>query len=701
VAIYKKNWDLLRSAGLGITQKVRAKARRLSWGRQVILWACCALTIYAALAFGATQAWSFYPLGLCLAVLSLFLLASGLQVLRTSAKSQTFLPQPPLWPGLLAAVVLMLVQVAPLPAWLVGFVSPAALEIRALGNGYGLGAYLPLSLNPYSAWVEFLKLWPAMMLFFILLYTVQSRRQIQMLAEVILAVGFFEAFYGLWHFHSHLIWGWKNHYTGMRLCGTFINSDHLAGYLTMAILLGFGLFLAFKETVPALPRNLSGRKWLAHLSRAEHLEPQFRRYLLLFILLLLTVALIFTGSRGGMISLVVGFALIGFLLVGQRWKWGHLYLMAGFLAVAVLYSLWLGSAPYLGRFWSLDDKSRYLAFKGALAVFREFPWTGSGIGTFGDLFYRYEPAELGARWFKYTHSEWLQVLAETGIFGFALVTGLWLTFFHRLVREWQRRQDVFSRGLGLGALAALAAGAFHAVGEFPFRIPAFTLAYATVAAIGYLAIFHYGKEREFFSYPMIKFPARPVMAAAVVLGLLAGQMILMMRAWHFWQAERAAPTEIDSTRANPPLIGREDWQWAITRNPANSKYYVGLAQAREKNWVLDPDALGEAEMMYQQAIHHSPANWVYHVKLAEYYLRYYRVNLAQNLPRALKESAAAVNLFPESGMLHLQLGTLLAWMERHHAQLVPPEFRNRWVLHLQKALQLDPSLKKYLHPKKG
>jgi O-antigen ligase len=574
------------------------------------------------------------------------------------------------------------------------------MEIRTLGNGYGLAASLPLSLNPYATSLEFFKLWPAAVLFFILLYTVQSRRQIQRLAEVLLAVALFEALYGFWHFHSHLIWGWKNPFTGTRMCGTFINSDHLAGYLTMAILLGFGLFLALKEAVPPLPKNLSGRRWLAHWSKTEHLEPQCRRYLLPFILLLLTVALIFTGSRGGMISLVVGFALMGLLIVGQRFKKGHLYLMVGFLVTAVLYSLWLGSEPFLGRFWDLSDRSRYLAFKGALAVFREFPLTGSGIGTFGELFYRYEPAELGGGWFRHTHSEWLQVLAETGLFGFTLLTGLWLMFFNRLVREWQRRQDIFARGLGLGALAALAAGAFHAVGEFPFRIPAFTLAYATIAAISYLTIFHRQNHPGYFSYPTIRFPGNPRIALVAILGLVVLQVGFMVQSWHFWQAERAAPTEIDSTRATPP-IGAEDYRRALTLNPKNSQYYVGLAQARENNWVLDPDALGEAEKLYQQAIHLSPADWVYHVELAEFYRRYYRINPDQNLPKALKELAAAVTLFPESGILHLRLGTFLAWMELHHAGLVPPKFKGRWILHLERAVTLDPSLERYLKPRKG
>ncbi len=702
MAISKKNWDLVKSASLGITQRVKSRVSAADWGPRLILGAGSGALIYAALAYGGVHTWAHYPLSLWLAGLSLILLARGVQLAQAGAGARTLLPRPPLWLGLTAAVIFVFLQLTPLPQGLVGLVSPTALEIRALGTGSGLAAYLPLSLHPYATSLEFLKLWPALTLFFILLYTVQSRRQIRWLAEVLLAVALFEALYGLWHFHSHLIWGWKNPYTGTRLCGTFINSDHLAGYLTMAILLGFGLFLAQKEAVPALPKDLSGRRWLASWSQPEHLEPQCRRYLLLFILLLLTVALIFTGSRGGMISLAVGFALMGLLILGQKLKKGHLYLMAGFLLTAVLYSLWLGSAPLLGRFWDLHDRTRYLAFNGALAVFRDFPLTGCGLGAFGELFYRCQPVELGSGWFRHTHSEWLQVLAETGVFGFTLVAGLWLLFFNSLLRKWQSRQDVFARGLGLGALAALAAGAFHAVGEFPFRTPAFTLAYAAIAAIAYLILHHHQNHPDFehFSYPALKFPGTPGMALAALLGLAALQAGLMVKAWHFWQAERAAPTEIDSTRAASPLEAK-DFSRALALNPRNSQYHVGLAQVREKNWVLDPEALGRAEELYRQAISHSPADWTYRLKLAEFYVRYHRVNPDQNLSRALQELAAAVTLFPESGILHWRLGTFLAWLERYQLGLVPPKFISLWVVHLERAVKLDPTLRSYLKPPKG
>ncbi len=700
MAISPKPLDRLKAVSLSVTDGFKPVLAGAAWGRTLVLGACMGVLVFALLAYGAVHPWSYYPLSLTVAGISLVLLARSWHLARTGTAPLVWGPRPPLWPGLAAVALLALFQITPLPAGLAGVLSPEAAAIRGLGNGYGLGPFLPLSLNPYATTLEFLKLWPAVGFFFILLYTVQSRRQMEALVKVIVGTALFEALYGLWHFRNHLTRGWRQAYAGTRLNSTLINSDHLAAYLTLAILLGFGLFLANRETVPQPPSGLSARRRLLHWSRSEYLEPQSRRYLLLFILLLLTVALIFTGSRGGMLSLVVGFAFMALLIVGRKWRKGHFFFLAGFLLTATIYSLWLGSAPFLQRFLDLNDQIRYQAFQGALAIFREFPLWGSGLGTFGELFYRYEPASFRGSRFVYTHSEWLQVLAETGLVGFALVVGLWLAFFSRLLSQWQRRQDGFARGLGLGGLAALAAGAFHAAGEFPFRIPAFTLAYAATAAITYLAVHHHQDPLERFSYPRFTASASPRRTTAIFAGLIVLQLCLMMQAGLFWQAERLAPTEIDTTRLRGP-VALEDWRRALAFNPQNSRYYLGLAQALQQQGRPDSQTLEEGEGLLRQAIRRDPAHWRYHEALAEFYLTWYERRPDRFLPRAVKELDAAVRLFPDRASLHLRLGVVLNWMARWRPGLIPASLKENGDFHLEEALRLDPTLKKYLNTPRG
>lgn len=684
----------MRSASIASVKVINSLSQEATWRRRLILGGCGAILVFAPLAYGAVHTWAYCTIGLAVGALSLILLAYGLYLVKTKPLEVNALPFPILWWLGAGLVLLIVLQITPWPQGVVRWLSPAAWKVRALGNGFGLADYLPFSLNPYATLLESLKLWPAVCLFFILVYTVNSRQQIQGLVGLILAVAFFEILYGFWQFRSHLIWGWFNFYTGYRLCGTFINSNHLATFLALSILLGFGLLLAQKEDKAVGSEDVSSWIGLKRKSRAEHLEPQFQCFVLLFFLILLTVGLIFTGSRGGMVSLVVGFVLMGLFVRSQRWKRGNIVLMVIFLTTSLLYSLLLGSSQALSRFEYLIDPGRYAAFKGALKIFTEFPVLGSGLATFGDVFYKFEPANLNGIYYIHTHSDWLQLLAETGILGFFLVTVAWLSFFFKMAQQWRRRQDRFARGLGLGALAALGAGAFHALAEFPFHIPALSLLYASIAAIAYLTLYSHDQEGlEYFSYPTNVFKKARKTWGVPLIVLIPLQLVFLFQVSYHGLAERAAPTEINSTRL-PALQQADEFRQALALSPDNSKYYLGLAETLEK--AGGEGSLAETEQALKSAVFFAPAHWGYHQKLAEFYLRHHKVAPDYYIPRALKEMEAAVQLFPESARLNLYLGNVLAWADMYYENFVPKELAGQSGIYLNKALKLDPKVKKYL-----
>ena len=410
----------MKSESITAIREISAEVHGASWWRWCILAISGFLLVFAPLAYGAVHTWAYSVVGLTMGMMSLAVLSFGLFNLMAKPDEKYFVPRPPLWWLACGVALIVFLQVMPWPAAMTKWLSPEAWKVRALGSGLGLADYLPFSLNPYKSLLEILKLWPAVTLFFILIYTLNSRRQIRTMMGIIIGVAFLETLYGFAEFRSHLIWGWENLYTGSRLCGTLINSNHLATLLTMAVLLGFGLFLSSK---PNQVQNSQGPGvWtnLRHKSRAEHIEPQFRRFLLLFVLLLITVGLIFTGSRSGMTALVIGFAIMGMLIWGQRWRRGNMAVIAVFLAAAVIYSLVLGSAQSLARFQDLEDSGRYYAFSASLQIFRQFPLLGSGLSTFADVFSQYEPASLKGTYFVYAHSDWLQLLAESGALRFCV-----------------------------------------------------------------------------------------------------------------------------------------------------------------------------------------------------------------------------------------------------------------------------------------
>jgi len=663
-----------------------------SW-RPIILAASGGVLIFAPLAYGARyHPWAYYGVGLWVTFLSLTVLLAGLYELWTKPGTVRW-PYPPLWWLGVGLILLITLQVVSLPQAWVRWLSPHAWGLRALGNGFGLQGVIPFSLNPSGSVVVGLKLWPALVLFFILVYTVNTRRQIQGMVELILSVALFEVLYGFWHFRSHLIWGWANPYTSDRLCGTFTNSDHLAIFLAMAILLGYGLFLSQRKDAPRIIGNYYGWERLKRVSRWENLEPQSRRFLLLFLLFLLAVGLIFTRSRAGLVSLVLGFALMALLIRSQRWPRGHIFIIIAFMAAALIYSWFLGSIAVLSRFRNLADPMRYQAFKASLAIFRQYPLLGAGPGTFGDMFYRYEPANFNGVYFAYTHSDWLQLLAETGIIGFSLVAAAWLALLASLVQKWRQRRNVFAQGLALGGIGALGAGVFDALVEFPFHIPACSLLFASIAALVYLAASSPRKGVDYFSYPTIKlFGNRRKIACLAMLVLVGIQLAFGFRVCYNWLAETAAPMEFNPIRT-PPKLEVHDFRQALAYNPANSKYYMGLAEALEKD-SNNHEALLVAEESLKLAVFWSPANWGYRLKLADFYLRHYEEAPGREIPGALQELAAAVRLFPESALLNFRLATVLGWAENYYPRLVPAFLQGCRTPYLEKAVRLEPKLSK-------
>ena len=289
------------------------------------------------------------------------------------------------------------------------------------------------------------------------------------LAWIIVAYAFLLALFAIFQFFSGqgLIY-WRVKSPGWTF-GPYVNHNHYAGLMEMLIPLAVaGALPALRRRAPALVVGA--------------------------VVLIPVASLLLAGSRGGFISLLVEIGLAAALVFG----WGPRHarrataLVGGtaMLAAALLF-FWMAPRHVAERLATLADtahppevelRTRWVAARDALRIWRDHPALGSGLGSFETVFPRYQSFATDFRW-DYAHNDYAQALAETGAAGgAALLAALgmffWLAF--RNLRERLRHTAgwiPFAAALGCCGLLA------HSFVDFNLHIPANAAWFAVSVAI--------------------------------------------------------------------------------------------------------------------------------------------------------------------------------------------------------------------------
>ncbi|HSU84613.1 MAG TPA: O-antigen ligase family protein, partial [Thermoanaerobaculia bacterium] len=343
------------------------------------------ILLWAPLPFGGVTPWASALLAaLCFGALALAAVAAEpLQALRPAA-----LPAA----ALAGMALLGLLQAAPLPAGLVAALSPehAALERQAAALGApASSAPARLTLAVSSTRRAALGWAAAAAAFLAAAVAGRLRGLRRCLAGALLAGALFQVFFGArdWFARARTLWG-VDLPSAVRLRGTFVNPNHLAVYLEMALPIAFA--------------------WSWWAARRARDEPRVELRIALaappaMLWLTLFAGLSFTGSRAGLLAAAAAVSAQGVLAAGERRRWwlaplGAAVALAGVAAVAAI-----GWREGLGRLLatSATDVSwgaRLREYGAALDLWRRFPATGTGLGTFRDAFPLVQPADLQGTW---------------------------------------------------------------------------------------------------------------------------------------------------------------------------------------------------------------------------------------------------------------------------------------------------------------
>jgi len=191
--------------------------------------------------------------------------------------------------------------------------------------------------------------------------------------------------------------------------------------------------------------------------------------------LTLFAGLSFTGSRGGLLAAVAAVTVQGVLSarVRKRWWLAPLGALAALVGLVVVASV--GFREGLGRWLttSVADVSlvaRLREYGAVLELWRRFPATGSGLGTFRDAFPLVQTPDLqGTFW--HPHSDLLEVLATAGLVGAALLAAGLFSLVRRLaavLAEGFRSED---RAAALAAFGVLTSLGLHEALDFGLTMP--------------------------------------------------------------------------------------------------------------------------------------------------------------------------------------------------------------------------------------
>ena len=106
-----------------------------------------------------------------------------------------------------------------------------------------------------------------------------------------------------------------------------------------------------------------------------------------------------------------------------------------------------------------------------MAMIEERPWTGFGAGAFYSAFTRYK-VESTKLFYDHAHSDYVEIVTDTGLIGLSLLGALMLLSAGRTVQLMKDRQGPHVRGVAAGCGMGIVCALLHATLDLNLQINA-------------------------------------------------------------------------------------------------------------------------------------------------------------------------------------------------------------------------------------
>lgn len=495
------------------------------------------LLVFVPLAFGTVETWSLMVMEIC-AALSVLLL--GISLLSTRSGGLKIPGTVPLF----LLLVYMAMQLLPLPVFLVKFLSPATFEYYRPLLDLGPGPdYIPLTLHRKSTLLLLFTFAAYGLVYLLTVYHCSKPDRLKQTAAIVTGLGVIIAVEAiLQKLTSPDAIYWFRQTPNSSPVGPWVYSNHFAGYMEMLFPLAIGLFLYHRPRV-SYDKTLR-EKFIATLTM-----PGANRHLLLGTgAVLMAVSILFSISRGGIITLSLAF--LFFTLFSARTTENSRTRWAIVITVLVVVMIsWLGWQPIIEKFdriWKdaeLNTSGRLPVLLDSINLFQRFPVFGTGFGTFIQVYPSVRTVPGGSI-FDHAHNDYIELLATSGVVGFVLCSWFLLAVFSHAVGMLIRRRDRYAILVTSAALTGVLALLFHSLVDFQVYNGANGLYLFFLCG---LAIAAAGTRLHFRSRPTLLTPAG---LPALIVTCLFASALLACSSWY--KVERIRAERIISS--TEPLI---------------------------------------------------------------------------------------------------------------------------------------------------
>jgi O-antigen ligase len=253
--------------------------------------------------------------------------------------------------------------------------------------------------------------------------------------------------------NGKLYWLRQPHMGGW-IYGSYVNHNHYAGL--MELLIPIPLVMALTRIAPERERLAAG------IAAA-----------------VMTGTIFLSGSRGGMLAISVEFTVLALVLMRQKKSMRFAIGVVAFAVVLGTLLAWVGGKELTTRVTSISTEARSEISGGmrlsidrdALRMFRNKPVLGWGLGTFPTVYPQFRSFYTNF-FVNEAHNDYLQLLAELGVLGFATMIWFLVVLYRTALRKIGNWTSQVTGALTLACIMGATGILVHSFFDFNLQIPA-------------------------------------------------------------------------------------------------------------------------------------------------------------------------------------------------------------------------------------